>query len=181
MSKVLPPPEMPAKQEPTDISGRLEAVKEETIMLERALAGYTHLSETLRQLQQGVPEGQRAKGLPIFNYKASSNGVNAVDVCADLRNIDPNYVPHVLSPLCAMHAQEMYGSLRRMHEMVGAMLGEVHEALFGNNAATGQGHQVQPPVEDGEPEEFIPPDDSLQPAQVSAPTPSHQGPTPPVT
>ncbi len=123
------PPGMPPKVEPTTMPDMLQTIRDEADMLERALAGYTHLTEVLRQSTEGLAAGDRAKGLPILQYKASADGVHAVEVRADLGKIDPRFIPHVLSPLANVHAGEMYEALIQINRCAATMLAQVQSAM----------------------------------------------------
>ena len=122
----MPPPQMPPKAEPKDMPGMLQAVKDETTMLERTMAGYTHLTTIVAQLQGA---GGRKIGLPIFEYRGSTDGVHPMVVSCDLAKIEPQYQLHVLSPMCNVHAQEMLEALQRIHNASGRMLAQVQVAL----------------------------------------------------
>ena len=132
MNNPLPPPEMPAStQKPQSMSGLLTTIQDEIVMVERALAGYTSLTQILRQLQNGLADGERKKGLPILKYVGTSDGRNAVEVACDLGKLDPAYVPGVLTPMCVTHALELYEALKRIELATSGMVQQVEQALEG--------------------------------------------------
>jgi hypothetical protein len=178
MTEDMAPPEMPPKPEPTTMPEMLQTIRDEADMLERALAGYTHLTDILRQQTQGMQPGERAKGLPILGYRATADGVHAVDVRADLAKIDPAFVPHVLSPMCNVHASEMLDSLTRIHKCATAMLGQVQMAMGGG--------QPEHPPQQPEPAQVNPTPATMEQApaeeygeEAIIEGPSHQSPPAP--
>ena len=112
--------------------------KEASTSLERAVAGYAQLSGPM------LPEGnERRKGLPIFRMAASADGHNTIEVCLDLRKLDPAYINHVLVPLLTMQGYELLESL----EETAMCVNELRE-LFAQPAPTPQPPQparITPP------------------------------------
>jgi hypothetical protein len=98
----------PALPSPEELYAEL---KDWFLSLERSLAGYGHLRAALATFNGQVPDGARQKGLPILTFKASIDGRTAVEVVADLKNLPPQHVQHVLVPLLNMQASDLYQAL----------------------------------------------------------------------
>jgi len=94
-----------------DVPSCLSEIKDALLGVERAYAGYNHLSEILAQLSGQAPEGARLKGMPIFKYFASPDGVKQIEVQSDLGTIPLEYRNHVLVPMVNGHAIELNAAL----------------------------------------------------------------------
>lgn len=123
------PPPMPQQNAPQDMSGMLNLIRQESDMFERALAGYVTMSTLHAQALNGVQEGERRKGLPILSYSGTADGVNAIDVRLDLKQVPPNWLPDVLAPFSHVHALAMLESMRRIAMTSQAILQEIEAAL----------------------------------------------------
>jgi len=181
-------PAMPPAKQPTTMPERLEKVRDEVKMLERALAGYTTLTTILGQLDGSIPNTKRAKGPPVLSYRATADGVSAVEVVADLSKLQPQFLPHVLSPMANIHAMEMYEALQGLVSHSSAMLAEVTAALGLDNAQEAVPEQpatppATPPVATNGPESPTQPHDEDDEERV--PEVEEEGPgaaaVPPVT
>lgn len=146
----LPPPTMPEKPQPKDLPELLMAMQEELTATARAAAGYLTLSKVYEQAVAPGRKG-RKKGLPIFEYKGSLDEVNVLPLAIDLRKVSAQYLPHILSPFCSVHATEMLEGLSKIHQYT-------RQAIDTLQAALGLG--TVPPTaepageeEEGEPEE----------------------------
>lgn len=106
-----PPRQARKKRDITDII--IEA-DDWWMQLKRALAGYNSLTKALQTFQGETPDDERAKGLPVFEFAGNVDGRNAIKVCADLKKIDPQYVPHVLVPIINSFGGEMIESLEEL-------------------------------------------------------------------
>lgn len=106
-----PPRQVRKKRDVTDII--IEA-DDWWLNLKRALAGYNSLTKALNTFQGEMPDDERAKGLPVFEFAGNVDGRNAIKVCADLKKIDPQYIPHVLVPIINSFGQDMFESLEEL-------------------------------------------------------------------
>lgn len=97
--------------------------------LKRAVAGYNSLHQSLLSFQGQIPEGDRKKGLPVFKFPASVDGRTTIEVVADLKHVDPAYVPHVMVPLINAQGSHMMEALDEIAERVG-MLQELVGSMF---------------------------------------------------
>jgi len=106
----VPPRTSPPRpsRTPRDI---LDNMTDDLFKMERSLAGYNYLSGALNTINDTLPDGERAKGLPIFHYKASVDGVKMIDVVSDLKEIDPSYLNYILAPMCDAHGKTMLASI----------------------------------------------------------------------
>jgi hypothetical protein len=146
----ITPPEMPSRTQPTTMSGLIQQVRDETGVVERSLAGYTHLMTLLTQVQGGKSAGERTKGPPILSYRASHDGINVVEVRADTGKLDPQSLGTLLVPLANIHAQELLEALELMEGCVSMMLQQVRAAM-GYPAAATQPRQQPVPVRQPQP------------------------------
>lgn len=119
----------PAKQKRPGMSGLLDTVKEETIMLERACAGYSTMSACLRQAVHGVGNGERKRGIPMLTYSGSAEGGKSTEVVVDLQKVHPSALGPVLVPICQIHLTEMWESANRMKLAVDEMLTQIIEVM----------------------------------------------------
>jgi hypothetical protein len=149
----LPPPEMPARTKPRDIPEMLVALQDELNKAARAAAGYFTLSSIYEQVTALAKGKSRKKGLPIFQYKGSLDGVNVLPLECDLGKIPTEFLPHMLSPMCNVHAAEMLEGLSNMQTLVDDAVGMLRLAL-GVSATIPKGLEGgEEPVEDDEAEE----------------------------
>jgi hypothetical protein len=121
------PPDMPAAEEPVSMSDMLVKMQEETEMLERAMAGYSQLTNVVNYLH-GKDVG-RTPGMPILSFSASADGVHAMEVACDLAKVNPEYQLHVLTPMCSVHAGEMLEALEKISQVANIMLLDVKQAM----------------------------------------------------
>ena len=80
---------------------------EEFEAMQRSQAGYTCLLTALNTVTGQLSPGERRRGLPIFKYTGTSNGVNVIEICSDLQDIDVTHIPGVLAPLINAHYNKM--------------------------------------------------------------------------
>lgn len=102
-TKAPPKPRQVPRKRARNVGDILDSIRDNFLSLERGIAGYNALSASLNTLTGNLPEGERERGLPIFAFKATTNGRDSIDVCADLKLIHPDHVQYVLGPL--IHAQ----------------------------------------------------------------------------
>ena len=76
----------------------------------RDIAGYHSLYRAYMTHTQQLPAGERQCGLPIFTWKATSDGRDSREVCVDLRKLKPEHVYHVLMPLLVVLYETMQES-----------------------------------------------------------------------
>lgn len=67
--------------------------------LSNQLAALMSLDGAYRSHIGELKDGERKKGLPIFEMMASLDGVEAVQVVLDLKHVHPAHIQHVLVPL----------------------------------------------------------------------------------
>ena len=101
------------------LSDSIQEARDWWLQFERCLAGYDHLSKALASFTaettgQPVQDQERRKGLPLFTFPASADGRTKIDVVANLADVDPQYVPHVLIPLINMFRARMTEALEEV-------------------------------------------------------------------
>lgn len=116
-----------------DIPTLLQYLKDGSLDLERSIAAYEKLSGALQTVEGRAPEN-REQGLPLFMMKASADGVHVLDVALDLREVNPEYLRHVLLPLCQTqhrrmlkHATLLYNVIAQMYKQIKAVSAEEEE------------------------------------------------------
>lgn len=133
-----PPRQVPPRQ--VTVGELLQQADECLIGLRRAYAGCNHLNEALAAHMNPPPPGQRRKGLPIFNYRASADGVKAEEIAVDLKNVEPEYIPHVLVPLINAHIPEIQHWLSNLKQIVV----QVEQTIMSALPNAGQAEPAQP-------------------------------------
>ena len=89
--------------------------------LQRSVAAYNVLYLGLQSAQGDTPEGERKKGLPIFEFPAAIEGAEgreAVKCAIDLKEVDPAYLAHVLVPLINAQASKLLESVEEVETRV---------------------------------------------------------------
>jgi hypothetical protein len=69
------------------------------VTLQQVLAAFVSLDLSYRSFVRDLKPGERGKGLPIFRFPATLNGIDQIEAVVDLKHVDPSYVGHVLVPL----------------------------------------------------------------------------------
>lgn len=108
--------------------------------LQRATAAYNALYLGLQAAQDQTPEGERKKGLPIFEFPAAIEGAEGrepIKCVIDLKEVDPAYLAHVLVPLINAQGGKLLESVEEIEERV-QMLKPILAVL------TGGGQPAQP-------------------------------------
>jgi hypothetical protein len=146
--KTPPRPRQVQRKRARGVGDILDSMKDNFLGLERGIAGYNALSSSLQTLTGNLPEGERERGLPIFAFKATTNGRDAIDVCADLKQIPKEYVPYVLGPL--IHAQG-----RQAQSALAALCKDVNDLakILDRALAAQQEEEQEAPAEEGQTEE----------------------------
>lgn len=67
--------------------------------LASAVGAYSALNRAYQTLTGTLPPGERPRALPTFAFRASADGVKAVDGTVDLKHVDPQYLPYILVPM----------------------------------------------------------------------------------
>jgi hypothetical protein len=125
----LPSPDMPQPEKPRDIPEILVVLQDELNRTVKSAAGYFTLSSVYEQIASPGPRKGRKRGLPIFSYKGSLDGVNCVTMECDLGKIPLEYLPHILSPMCNVHAGELLQGLVKIQALTNDALAMVRGAL----------------------------------------------------
>ncbi len=107
-----PPP--PPAERPRTVAGMLESLNVTFDELTRYVAGYNTLTRVYRTLTNSLAPGERPKGL-ILAFKGSADDQHAIDVNVDVqKNVDPQYVAHVIAPLANGQAMGMLTAVEHM-------------------------------------------------------------------
>jgi hypothetical protein len=123
-----PPRVVPQHDPAEDVPTLLHEAEGWFNQLKRSLAGFNTLRAALQTATGHVPEGERKKALPVFEFKASLVGAESREVvtCAvDLRKIDQQYVQHVLIPII----NSMAGELLEACEEIGQRIDTIKPVL----------------------------------------------------
>ena len=142
---LLPPPPMPpAEDKPSDMPGVLEKLKDEIVMLARAMAGYETLLAVYNQ-SKGADTDQRKRGIPILEFTTQGPDGKPLEVRTDLRKIPEEHLANVLVPMIHVHAGEMAATIQQINALV-AQLTQLIQAVL--QPATAQPAQPPPPEPD---------------------------------
>lgn len=87
--------------------------------LKRDLSAYNALNMSLLTVAGQLPPNERARGLPIFEFKAPGpDGREPITCVLDLKKVNPQYVQHVLIPLVNSTANDMLESVQEVGSRV---------------------------------------------------------------
>lgn len=107
-----PPP--PPAERPRTVPGLLESLNITFDELTRYVAGYNTLTRVYRTLTDTRAPGERPKGL-IIGFKGSADDQHVIDVNVDVqKDVDQQYVAHVIAPLANGQATGMLRAVDRM-------------------------------------------------------------------
>ncbi len=87
--------------------------------LKRDLSAFNALNLAFLTASGQLPPGERARGMPIFEFKAPGpDGREPITCVLDLKKINPQYVQHVLIPLVNTVAADMLESVAEVGSRV---------------------------------------------------------------
>jgi hypothetical protein len=109
------------KREDVSMEEFIEQLEINFLDLRRAFAGYSSLAGAYATLMNELQPGQRAKGMPIFEHKATVNGRDSVVVVTDLKSIPQEYLAGVLGPLIHLHGSELAAAVNAMSNIIANM------------------------------------------------------------
>lgn len=118
-----PVPDDMARTAPQDPSVVVASLLSETdgwyVQLKRSLAAYNSLRLSLASSKGQLAPGERAKGLPVFEFSAPLIGAEtreAVKCALDLRKVNPEHLGHVLIPLMNAQAADLLEAVGEIEE-----------------------------------------------------------------
>lgn len=117
--------------------------------LKRSMAAFSALKGSFLSLTNQLPEGERRRGLPVFEFSAPLIGKEtreAIKCVIDLRRIDQNYVGHVLVPIINAQAGEILESVEEIAERVALLRPILHAMTGGGPPASGDPMAATPPA-----------------------------------
>lgn len=104
----------------------------------RSFASFSALNGALTTARgQKAADGERVRGMPIFEFKATVDGTDSIGCALDLAKVRPEYQEHVLIPLAEMTAQELLESIEEIEERI-ALIKPQLIAMTGANQAQQQ-------------------------------------------
>lgn len=115
-------PQAPRKVKPrreiADVLLELEDWQKEFLRAYATYRTWTASLESFRMRQEAEqtgqplpPQDERMKGLPILKTPVSADGRTVIEANIDLRDIDPQYVPHVMIPIINSQSGKMMEAL----------------------------------------------------------------------
>lgn len=115
----------PAAAEDDDFVKVFDALDDTFLTMRRAARTYDALHGALLSLRNKLPEGERRRGLPIFEMPIGGGGADKVErVCLDLKQLNSAEAEAVLVPLinmayrtlvaCSIHLHDGAGTMRRL-------------------------------------------------------------------
>lgn len=135
-----PPPPQPTAQPPRPgppaessaiVLGEMEAT---LLKLKRHAAAFSALRWAHLSAVGRLPPGERQRGLPVFEFSAPLEGrekVEPVKCVIDLKNVDPQYIEHVLVPIINAEAVAVHEAAAALS----ALLTQFSSAVAAENAA----------------------------------------------
>ncbi len=105
-----PPRVVPQKDPQADVGTMITEMEVWFAQLKRTAAAYNSLYQSLLSAQNQTPEGERKKGLPVFEFSAALEGRESrepVKCVVDLKKINPAHVAHVLIPMINSQAGDL--------------------------------------------------------------------------
>lgn len=126
------------KERREDVPTLIGWLKDGVLGLERAVAAYNQVSGALQTARGEAPD-DRARGLPIWASKASADGVHVMDVYYDCKDIDPQYLEHVLIPWCNAKQREMAKAARLLNNVSAKLLNQISAVVPSEEDSTDNG------------------------------------------
>lgn len=124
------PPPRPTQGDDVPIPALMQELDGWTLELKRAYAAYEALHTSLLSFKGLLPEGVRAKGLPIFEFTAPGpDGREPVKCVVDLKHIDPQFVEHVLVPIINVQAGRMIEAVEELSLRAAALVPRLRHRL----------------------------------------------------
>lgn len=117
--QAAPPPARRTQDPAVAVAKLMGEADDWYVQLRRSLAGFTTLQQSLVSAQGGVPEGERKKGLPVFEMTAAPVGGTSrepIKLGLDLRKVNPEHVGHVLIPLMNAQANDLLEAVGELEE-----------------------------------------------------------------
>lgn len=141
-----PAPRVVAQRDPsTDVSILVADLCRDVVALKRAHVGFDTLRAAYDTAMGHTPEGERKKGLPLFEFNGALDGGDTREVVkcvADLKRVNPHYLPHVLIPLIAAQAADLLEVVEDLKSRVDT-LSPILKSIAGG--AMGQPEPEAPP------------------------------------
>jgi hypothetical protein len=104
----------PGGPRPVSVADSVDEMRTWFSQLERAVSAYNALNDAFLTATGQLPEGTRARGLPVFEFPATLNGRDSVKCALDLKKIPADQLPTVLPPLIVVAAGEVIESLNEI-------------------------------------------------------------------
>lgn len=124
MSQVQPAPPRVVKKpdaEAPDLATLLEELEGWYKMFQRRMAAFNTLNLSYLSAAGNVPEGERKKGLPVFEFKATLDGRTTIDCVVDLKEVNPKHISHVMIPLINAQVGCLYESIEEIEARIVAI------------------------------------------------------------
>ncbi len=111
--------------------------------LKRDLSAFNALNMSYLTVVGQLPPGERARGLPIFEFKAPGpDGREAITCTIDVKKVNPQFQPHVLVPMINTVAGDMLEAVEEVGSRVQMLIPRLR-AMVASDA-------VAPREDDGE-------------------------------
>ena len=134
-----PPRVVPQRDHGEDVATLLHEMEGWFGSLKRTTAGFTALRDAFASSQGQTAPGERKKGLPVMEFKCSLIGTEsreAVTDVMDFKEIDPQYLAHVLIPMINAKAAKLLEGVEEIATRID-MLRPILSTLTGQGAAPG--------------------------------------------
>ena len=109
--QAAPPRVVPQTRDPrSEVPILLSELDAWFLSLKRSTAAYNSLHASFMSATGQLPEGERKKGLPVFEFTAALEGKESrepVKCVVDLKKVNPEYLGHVMIPLINSQAVDL--------------------------------------------------------------------------
>jgi len=119
----------PQTSSPEQIALLTQQLDDWFLALRRAMAAYNALSTAYLSATGELPEGERRRGLPLFEFNASLDGREAIRCAIDLKKIDPAYLSHVMVPMIGSTGKDLLEAVEEIGSRVNKLRPLLHEVV----------------------------------------------------
>lgn len=116
-------PEAPAirkaVQQGPSVQQLMHELKDWFTTMARALASYSALNGALKVARGHKPaEGERVRGMPIFEFPATVDGTDSIKCSLDLERVRKDWQEHVILPLATLSAQDLLDAVEEIEARI---------------------------------------------------------------
>lgn len=134
----------PKAPEQPNVDELVTELGDEMKMVERAYAGYRHLSSLVKQVTGQMAGGERARAMPVLSFTSVlADGRTPTEIKIDTRNVmQPEYV---LVPLANEQANQLLAAINKVAQII-ATIGPVLNTELTALQSQDEAEEEEPPT-----------------------------------